>query len=89
MSVKILPSSEVRDHISTILKELSQDKKPVFITQYSRPRAVLVDIDQYNYLVDLLEDLEDINDFRLAEKEAAIGFDDFIASVEGKASVPD
>jgi prevent-host-death family protein len=87
MSVKILPSSEVRDRIASILKQLSKDKKPVFITQYSRAKAVLVDIDEYNTLMDLLEDLEDIADFRVAEREPSKDFEAFMRELEGKSSV--
>lgn len=87
MSPKIVPASEIRDRISAILKEVSQDKQPVFITQYSRAKAVLMDIDRYNDLMDLLEDIEDINDFKLAKDESSLDFEDFIDSVEGKPGV--
>ncbi|MDI6891373.1 MAG: type II toxin-antitoxin system Phd/YefM family antitoxin [Actinomycetota bacterium] len=87
MGVKILPSSEVRDRIASILKELSRDKEPIFITQYSRAKAVLVGIDQYNALMDLIEDLEDIADFRTAEGESVKDFEEFMAGLEGKSSV--
>jgi len=87
MSVKILPSSELRDRIASILKQLSKDKKPVFITQYSRAKAVLVDIEEYNALMDLLEDLEDIADFRAAEGEPSKDFEAFIQQLKGKTSV--
>jgi len=85
--IKILPSSEVRDRIALVLRDLKKDKEPVYITQRGKAAAVLVDIDQFNTLMDLLEDLEDIADFRKAEGEAARDFEEFMAELEGKKDV--
>jgi PHD/YefM family antitoxin component YafN of YafNO toxin-antitoxin module len=68
MGVKILPSSTVRDKISSILKEFSEDDTPCFVTQYGKARAVLVDIHRYNAMMSLLEDIEDENDSMLAKR---------------------
>ncbi|HEY4686625.1 MAG TPA: type II toxin-antitoxin system Phd/YefM family antitoxin [Candidatus Subteraquimicrobiales bacterium] len=87
MSVKILPSSQVRDKIASVLHELRKNKKPVYITQRGKAAAVLVDIDRYNALMDLLEDMEDINDFRKAEGEAVRDFEEFLAELEEKRNV--
>lgn len=76
--MNILPSSELRDKISSILKALEKNKEPVFITQYSRPKAVLVDFDAYNHLIKQLEDLEDVYDMLEAKKENGRPFREFL-----------
>ncbi len=88
MGVKILPSSKVRDKIALVLQELRKNKEPIYITQRGKAAAVLVDIDWFNALVDLLEDLEDIADFRAAEGEAVRDFEEFMAELEQKRDVP-
>ncbi|NCO65494.1 MAG: prevent-host-death family protein [Candidatus Aquicultor secundus] len=87
MAINILSASEVREQLSRILKSLSEKKEPVFITQYGKAKAVLMDIDRYNALMQLLEDLEDIRDFRLAEGEPVQDFEEFIAELEGHPGV--
>lgn len=52
MTVKIIPVSEVRQKIKDILAALEATGEPYFITQYSRPRAVLVRYEDYNALVE-------------------------------------
>lgn len=46
-----------------------------------------MDIDRYNTLMQLLEDLEDIRDFRLAEGEATQDFEEFMTQLEGRPGV--
>jgi len=92
MAVTILPTSEVRDKIASVLKRLSETGEPVFITRYSKAEAVLLPIDRYNAMMDLLEDREDELDTALGrrileEREAyARGegrdFETFVAELE-------
>jgi prevent-host-death family protein len=51
MTVKIIPISEVRQKLKDILATLEATGEPYFITQYSRPKAVLVRYEDYNALV--------------------------------------
>lgn len=51
MTVKIVPISEVRQNLKDILATLETTGEPYFITQYSRPKAVLVRYEDYNALV--------------------------------------
>lgn len=76
--MNILPCSQVRDKISSILKQVEETGEPVFITQYSKPRAVLVNFDLYNQLVKELEDLDDIRDMLEARKEPGRSFDEYL-----------
>jgi prevent-host-death family protein len=52
MTVKIIPISEVRQKLKDILVTLEATGEPYFITQYSRPKAVLVRYEDYNSLVE-------------------------------------
>ena len=68
MAVTILPTSEVRDKIASVLKRLSETGEPIFITRYSKAEAVLLSIDRYNAMMDLLEDREDELDTALGRR---------------------
>jgi prevent-host-death family protein len=52
MVVKIIPTSELRQKLKDILTTLEATGEPYFITQYSRPKAVLVRYEDYNALID-------------------------------------
>ena len=54
MVVKIIPVSEVRQKLKDILSNLERTGEPYFITQYSRPKAVLVRYQDYNALLERL-----------------------------------
>ena len=62
MSMRILPSSEVRNHLSEIIKSLSKEGTSCFITQYGKAEAVMISIDRFNDLISLLEDVLDERD---------------------------
>ena len=66
MSIKILPSSEVRNHMAQIIKETSQDGSVCFITQHGKAEVVLLGVARYNQMLSLLEDVMD-------EKDASLG----------------
>jgi len=52
MTVQIVPISDVRQQFKDILARLEATGEPYFITQYSRPKAVLVRYQDYNALVE-------------------------------------
>ena len=56
--IKILPSSEVRDRMSSVIKELQQNGSPCYVTQYGKAAAVLLSVTQYNELLAKLNELE-------------------------------
>jgi prevent-host-death family protein len=68
MAVTILSTSEVRDKIAAVLKQLRETGEPVFITRYSKAEAVLLPIERYNAMMDLLEDREDELDTALGRR---------------------
>lgn len=53
MSIVTVPVTDIRERIRSILAALD---KPVFVTQHGRVKAVLLDIDAYNSMVDELDD---------------------------------
>ena len=52
MTVRIIPVSEVRQKLKEVLKSLEEVGDPFFITQHSRPKAVLVRFEDYNGLIE-------------------------------------
>ena len=52
MTIRIVPISAVRQKLRDILATLEATGEPYCITQYSRPKAVLVRYADYNALVD-------------------------------------
>ncbi len=68
MAIVILPTSEVRDKMASVLKQLSETGEPVFITRYSKAEAVLLSMARYNAMMDLLEDREDELDTALGQR---------------------
>ena len=53
MSIVTIPVTDIRERIRAVLAALDG---PVFVTQHGRVKAVLLDIDTYNSLVDELDD---------------------------------
>jgi PHD/YefM family antitoxin component YafN of YafNO toxin-antitoxin module len=70
MTIKILPTSEVRDKMASVIKQLKETGEPIFITRYSKAEAVLLPISYYNTMMSLLEDREDEIDSVLGQRIA-------------------
>jgi prevent-host-death family protein len=66
MSVKILASTDVRDHMSQVINDIAQNGHSCFITQYGKAEAVLLSIDRFDELMSLVEDALDEKDELLA-----------------------
>lgn len=92
MATLHLPASKVREKIGSILNRLEENGEPVFITRYGKAEAVLLSIDRYTLIMDLLEDREDELDVALGrriqeERESysrgeGRDFEDFVAELE-------
>jgi len=54
-----MPVSDLRKSINALLHRLGQ---PIFVTQRGRVKAVLLDIERYNELLDEIEDMRDACD---------------------------
>lgn len=73
---KILPTedirslSEFRSHTAAFVKKVRETKRPMILTQHGRSAAVLLDVAEYEALVEKVELLDDI---RTAEKQLSEG----------------
>ena len=54
------PVTEIKRHATEILARLRRDRVPVLITEHGRSAAVLVDVDDYQTLLDRLALLEGV-----------------------------
>jgi PHD/YefM family antitoxin component YafN of YafNO toxin-antitoxin module len=51
-----------------VLNKLRKNRRPVFITRYGQPEAVLLSMERYKAMLDLLEDREDELDTMLGKR---------------------
>jgi len=68
MTVTILPTNEVRNKIGSLLNRLRETEEPIFISRHGQAEAVLLSVDRYNAMMDLLEDREDELDTALGQR---------------------
>ncbi len=59
MAIITMPVSDVRKELNELLTTLD---RPIFVTTRGRVKAVLIDIDSYNALLDEMDDLRDERD---------------------------
>ena len=62
--------SEFRANASNFLKQVRETKRPLVLTQHGKSTAVLVDVKEYQALIEKLELLEEV---QLAEKQVEEG----------------
>lgn len=87
MAVKIMPVTDLRQKITSVLKELGESGRPLYITQYGRPKAVLLSYQGYEALIRELEDLEDSLSIYEGKEEPSRPYEEFIAEVSTPAGV--
>ncbi|MCK6619090.1 MAG: type II toxin-antitoxin system Phd/YefM family antitoxin [Calditrichaceae bacterium] len=66
----IKPLSEFRANATALIRRISQTKRPLIITQKGKSAAVILDVAQYEALLDKLELLQDL---AAAEKQISEG----------------
>ena len=66
----IQPMSEFRSKVSFYLKQVKETKRPLVITQNGKSSAILLDVSEYQKMIDRIELLEDI---KLAESQIRNG----------------
>jgi len=69
-SEDIRPLSEFRANAASFIEHLRRSRRPLVLTQHGRSAAVLLDVSEYERLVERAEVLEDI---REAEEQLARG----------------
>jgi prevent-host-death family protein len=62
--------SNFRSKVSFFFDQVKKTKRPLVITQNGKSSAVLIDVSEYQKMIDKIETLEDIE---LAEKQIAQG----------------
>jgi antitoxin YefM len=69
-SEDIRPLSEFRANAAAFVQQVQTTQRPIVLTQHGRSAAVLVDVVEYERLVERAEVLEDV---RIAEEQVARG----------------
>ena len=78
----IKPLSEFRAHAATLLQQVQDTKRPLVLTQRGHSAAVVIDVAEFERLV---EELDLLRDIRRAERQLAAG--EGIPHEEAKARV--
>lgn len=73
LDLDIRPISEFREKAAAFVEQVRQTKRPLVITQHGRSAAVLLDISEYERLMQRLDKLEIIEDIEVATKQADQG----------------
>lgn len=66
----IQPLSAFRANAAAIIENLKKDRRPVVITQHGKGSAVLLDVNDYEHLIETIEIMQDIQQ---AREEIAAG----------------
>lgn len=69
----IRPLSEFRAGVATFVKQISETRRPMVLTQRGRGVAVLVDAREYEKMQERLEVLEVLEEVYRAEEQIAAG----------------
>ena len=66
----IKPLSEFRANAAALLKQVKDTKRPLVITQHGKSSAILLDVKEYQSLLDKIKILQDVH---LAEQQLSKG----------------
>ena len=66
----VKPLSEFRANVSTLVQQVRRTKRPLVLTQRGHSAAVVLDVAEYEQL---LEEVETLRDIHLAERQIAQG----------------
>jgi len=70
LETDIRPVSDFRANITSIIEEIKRTKRPVVLTQHGRSAAVVLDVAEYEKI---LERMELLSDIELAESQLENG----------------
>jgi prevent-host-death family protein len=88
--IKSIGMAEARPRLTQLVDEVNNGGEPYIIVSGSRAKAVLVGIDQYNDMIERLEDLSDSVELLQAEldREPVMSFEEHLSkSKELKSGV--
>lgn len=80
----IQPLSEFRKHAAEFIERIKQQKRSIVLTQHGKSAAVLVDVSEYQRMVDKLELIEE-----LMEAERQIERGEIVSHEEAKQRIKD
>jgi prevent-host-death family protein len=89
--VKSIGMAEARPRLTQLVEEVSNGGEPYLVVSGSRVKAVLIGINQYNDMIERLEDFADSAELLQAEleQEPTMSFDEHLAkSGEQRSGVP-
>jgi antitoxin YefM len=66
----VKPLSEFRSNVATLVEQVRRTKRPLVLTQRGHSAAVVLDVTEYEQL---LEEVETLRDIHLAERQIAQG----------------
>jgi len=78
MATRIVTVSELKVRLAALMAELEEQGVPLYVTQHGKPKAVLARYDEYEALVQKIEDMEDL----LAMKESLVAPEEEAVSLE-------
>lgn len=55
MGAKTISISQARGRLPQLIKELSEDDSPCYITHHGKAQAIIIDIKQYDKMMELIE----------------------------------
>ena len=70
LETDIRPLSDFRANITSIIDEIKRTKKPIVLTQHGRSAAVILDVAEYEKI---LEKIDLLSDIELAESQIEKG----------------
>jgi prevent-host-death family protein len=87
--IKSIGMAEARPRLTQLVDEVSNGGDPYLIVSGSRVKAVLVGLNQYNDMIERLEDLSDAAELLQAEadNEGTISFEEHLKAKETKSGV--
>ena len=59
MATRIVTVSELKAKLASVVAQLGVEGVPVYVTQHGKPKAVVVKYEEYEAMLEKLDDLED------------------------------
>ncbi len=87
--IKSIGMAEARPRLTQLVEEVSNGGEPYLIVSGSRVKAVLVGVNQYNDMIERLEDLSDSAEILQAklDQEPTMPFEEHLAKLKEQKSV--
>ena len=60
----VKPLSEFRANAASMIERIKSERRPLLLTQHGKSSAVLIDVSEYEKMIDTIEQLKEINQAR-------------------------